>query len=157
MTGDNRGIGAEKEKKRSTSALWARLFKAPSARSYLDANREDLGLPSFSAHINLLCQKRVEVPERVIKRAGIERSFGHQLFRGSRNLSRDTVLMLAFGFEADVDMAQSLLLHAGCSRLYPRIQRDSAISYALDRKYTLMETQHLLAELELPLIGGDVR
>ena len=149
-------MSREKEKT-STSALWARLFKAPSARDYLDANNNELGIPAFAEYISSLCAQRGEAAERIIKRAGLERSFGHQLFRGARKPSRDTVLQLAFGFEANVEGTQSLLRHAGHSQLYPRIQRDATISYCIVRGYTLMETQLTLLELSLPVIGGSVK
>lgn len=114
-------------------------------------------LQSFSEYITKLCKNQGQVPERIIKRANIERSFGHQLFKGTRKPSRDTVLQLAFGFDADVDTAQELLKHAGMSALYPRIKRDAAIIYCLHNHFTIVETQSVLNELELPLIGGSSR
>ncbi|NLI52890.1 MAG: hypothetical protein GX417_01040 [Clostridiales bacterium] len=141
--------------KASTSVLWTNLFKSASAKTYLENNGEELGLPTFAEYITGCCRERGEVPERVIKRAGIERAFGHQIFRGIRNPSRDSVLQLAFGFEADVEQTQLLLRHAGHCALYPRIKRDATISYCLKNGYSLIETQQTLSELALPLIGGD--
>lgn len=141
--------------KATTSTLWASLFKATSVQTYIKNNRGDLGLPGFAEYVSLLCRERDEVPERVIKRAGIERTFGHQIFRGVRKPSRDTVLQLAFGFGADVEQAQALLLHAGQCALYPRIKRDATICYCLKNRYSLIETQQTLADLALPLLGGD--
>ncbi len=140
--------------KTSTSSLWAQLFKAKSVRSYMDGNAGSLDLPTFSSYITGLCRQKGEVPEHIIRRAGLERSFGHQLFRGARNPSRDTVLQLAFGFSATVEETQELLLHAGQSQLYPRVRRDAAIGYCLKNGYGLVETQCMLSELGLPAIGG---
>jgi len=148
---------ASGKEKATTSTLWASLFKATSVQTYIDENDEYLELPAFHAYISQLCRERGEVPERVIKRAGIERAYGHQIFRGSRRPSRDTVLQLAFGFEADVEQAQALLRHAGHCALYPRIKRDATICYCLKKKYSLIETQQTLADLALPAIGGDKR
>lgn len=147
----------EKEPLKTTSTLWASLFKASSVQTYLENNDAELGLPTFAQYISSLCQERGEVPERIIKRAGIERAFGHQIFRGARNPSRDTVLQLAFGFEADIEQAQSLLRHAGHCGLYPRIKRDATVCYCLKNGYSLMETQHMLTDLELPMIGGAAK
>ena len=107
-----------------TSVLWDQLFKAPSIEQFFGKNKAALDLPPFCAYIRSLCEKRGEVPERVIKRANIERCFGHQIFRGDRRPSRDTVLQLAFGFESEMAQAQSLLKHAGYSALYPRVRRE---------------------------------
>jgi hypothetical protein len=104
-----------------TSVLWSHLFEAPSAETFIEENAENLNARPFHEYITLLCKQRGEVPERVIRRAGIERSFGHQLFHGARRPSRDTVLLLAFGFGADVELAQTLLKYARCSALYPRV------------------------------------
>lgn len=70
---------------------------------------------------------RVGTPR--IKKANIERSFGYAIFPDDRNPSRDTVLQLVFGFDADVELAQSLLRDARHSPLYSRVPRYTAISY----------------------------
>jgi hypothetical protein len=80
-----------------TSTLFRRIFKAADLRSYLDENEKSLVAPTFTESLELLCQEQNMVREHVICRAGIERGFGHQLFRGSRKPSRDNVLRLAFG------------------------------------------------------------
>lgn len=141
----------------STSALWTNLFRAPSVKTYFQNNNEDLGLPTFSEYISSLCRERNEVPERIIKRAWIERAFGHQIFRGVRNPSRDTVLQLAFGFEADIEQAQSLLRYAGHCALYPRIKRDATICYCLKHGCSITETQQMLESFGLPMIGSTVK
>jgi len=137
-----------------TDALWNQLFKAPSLEHFIGKNEEAIGLAPFHVFITELCENRGEVPERIIKRGDVERSFGHQLFRGSRKPSRDTVIQLAFGFCADIELTQSLLKHAGHSPLYPKVKRDVAISYCIFHRFSLLETQSVLMELGLPLIGG---
>lgn len=139
-----------------TSKLWDQLFKAPSLDAYLGENEADI-LPPFFEYIDTLCRQRGEKPAGVIQRAGIERSFGYQVFRGDRKPSRDTVLLLAFGFKADVEMAQSLLKHAGYGPLYPRVRRDVVVAYSLQNGISLADTQDALAELGLPTIGAMPR
>lgn len=137
-----------------TSALFRNIFKTSNIREFIAQNSEEMRLPAFSEYISELCKVRSEVPERVIKRANIERSFGHQLFKGTKNPSRDTVLQLAFGFEADVDTTQELLKYARVSALYPRVKRDAAIIYCLHHRFSVVETQNILHDMKLPLIGG---
>lgn len=140
-----------------TSALWEQIFKASSVNEIYSQRDNETAMPSFSEYISSLCKQRGEVPERIIKKAHIERTFGHAIFRGDRNPSRNTVLQFAFGFDADVDLAQSLLKHAGHSALYPRVPRDAVISYCLYHHMSFMDTQHILFELNLPLMGGAVK
>lgn len=148
----------ENPPKISTSKFFRLLFKAPNLEQFIKNNAGEMQLPSFSEYITQLCKKQEVVAERIIKRANIERSFGHQIFKGSRNPSRDTVLQLAFGFEADVDTAQELLKHARMSALYPRMKRDAAILYCLHHQFTVMETQQVLHEMGLPLLGnGEIK
>lgn len=145
----------EQNNQTRTSTLFRFLFRAPNLEQFMKKNAEEMQLQSFSEYITELCKKQGEIPEHIIKRANIERSFGHQIFRGSRNPSRDTVLQLAFGFNADVNMAQNFLRYAGMSALYPRLKRDAAIIYCLHNHFTIVEAQRVLHEMGLPLIGGD--
>ena len=109
---------------------------------------------SFAEYLRLWCKRQGLVPEQVIRRANLEKSFGHQLFSGKRNPSRDTVLQLAFALEADVAQTQELLRVARKSTLYPRIKRDTVIIYCLHNHVSLVDTEIILEELGLPILGG---
>ena len=134
--------------------MWARLFHAPAIDQYLAECGPSCELPAFSDYITELCRARGERPEQVIRRGNLERSFGHRLFSGMRNPSRDTVLQLAFGFELTTDGAQQLLKVAKVSPLHPKVKRDAVIAWCLHRRRSLVETQQLLHENGFPLIGG---
>lgn len=134
-----------------TSKLFDRLLKVSNLDQFMKNNADEMQLMSFSEYITELCKEQGEVPEHIIKRGNIERSYGHQLFRGTRKPSRDTVLQLAFGFDAGVGTAQELLKHARMSALYPRVKRDVAIIYCLHNHFTIVETQSILYEMQLPL------
>ena len=137
-----------------TEALWKRLMESSEISAYLTENETEFAMPAFSAFITALCRQRGEVAEHVIRRAGIERSFGHQLFSGKRKPSRDTALLLAFGFEADIDLTQTLLRLAQCPPLYPRDPRDSVIIYSLFHHHTVMQAQCLLVDIGLRPLGA---
>lgn len=85
-----------------------RLFKSPNLEGFLDDNADAMQAPPFHAYISELCQVMDQVPERVIKQSSIERTYGHQLFNGTRKPSRDKVIQFAFGFGLDVDGTQKL-------------------------------------------------
>ena len=149
--------GGNKADKLSTEELLALLFKTSSLAQFLDGNASHLSLPSFHEYIASLCAARKEVPEHVIQRAGLEKSFGHQLFSGRRTPSRDTVLQLAFGFSLTIAETQELLKVAGKSPLYPRVKRDSAIIYCLYHAVSLVDAQIILSDLDLPALGEGRR
>jgi len=142
------------ESKLRTSTLFRRLKQSPDMTTFLRANEKSLSAAPFCEHISAAARRRGEAPERIIARAGIERSFGHQLFNGTRSPSRDKVVQLAFGFGMDPDEAQLLLRAAGKSALYPRIPRDAAIIFCLERRVSVIEAQSLLEELGMTLLGG---
>lgn len=147
------GDGWDRKKRTSTTSFLSCLLKAPDLEQFIKSNADEMKMLSFCEYITQLCKECGEVPEHIIKRANIERSYGHQIFRGTRNPSRDTVLQLAFGFEADVDEAQELLKYAGKNALYPRVMRDAALMYCLHGRFTIVETQRVLQEMGLPLLG----
>lgn len=138
-----------------TSTLLRRILKASNLHSFLEQNEGALALPSFPEYLDSLCRERNLVREHVIIRAGIDRGFGHQLFRGVRQPSRDNILRLAFGFGLDVEETQQLLLIARRSQLYPRFPRDAAIIYGLSHHNSIIEMQTSLNEQGLTMLGGE--
>ena len=147
---------AENTSKLTTQELWAKLFEAPTIDSFfLDA--EGSALPAFADYITDLAETKGARPEAIIRRSNLESSFGHRLFSGTRNPSRDTVLQLAFGFGLTSDETQLLMKVARVTALHPKVRRDAVIAYGLHHQLSLIETQQLLHDAGLPLIGGVKR
>ena len=130
------------------------LFMESSLDHLMTMDTDEMLLPTFAEYITQMAKKSGEAPERIINRANLDKSYGHQLFRGIRNPSRDTVLMLAFGFKADFTRAQALLKVARKTPLHPKVKRDMVIIFCLQHGYSIVETQIALSEYGLPLIGG---
>ena len=145
---------SEQSEHPSTRQLWAQLFQSESVDVFFTLNSDISELPCFSDYITILCQNRNEKPERVIKRTNMERSYGHRLFSGTRQPSRDTVLQFALALELNVDETQQLLKVARATPLHPKVKRDAVIAYCLHRGKTLTEAQLLLYEHHLPQLGG---
>lgn len=137
-----------------TSTLLRKICASKDMKGLLARHRSDFALPPFHVYLNRLCDARGLVPEQVILRAAIHRTYGHQLFNGIRKPSRDKALQLALGLALGVEEAQTLLKMARAAALYPRIERDAAILYALNKRLSVLETQSLLGELGLTLLGG---
>ncbi len=138
----------------STDELLALLFKERNLEAFLQRNESAYLMPSFSDYLNAWCRRNLAYPEQVIRRTNLEKSYGHQLFTGKRNPSRDTVLQLAFAMKADLAQAQEMLRIARRSVLYPRIKRDAVIIYCLHNHLSLEDTQSVLQDLGLPQLGG---
>lgn len=140
--------------KDTTSTMLRRLMKTSDIKRFIEQNDDRLTAPSFTEYLADCCKKSGMLPDHIIKRTDIDRTYGHQLFNGTRAPSRDKVLQLAFGFGFGVEDTQRLLRAARKSELYPKLRRDAAIIFCLNRKKTVMETQDILDELGLPLLGG---
>jgi len=111
----------------------------------------------FHTYLQDQCTLRGVSAAKVIDKSRIERTFGHHIFSGRKNPSRDKVLQLAFGFEMNYEGAQELLKMARKSALYPKIMRDAVVIQGLERGLTLNQVQAALAELSLPIIGKEGR
>ena len=89
--------------------------------------------------------------------SGLSKSYIYQIFEGKRKAGRDVMMRIAFGMRLSVEETQRLLTLSGTSVLYPKVRRDAAIIYALDKKSTLIEAELLLEELDENPMYGEKR
>lgn len=144
---------SDSKRKVHTSTLLRRLFKTRSLSSYVKRNEASMVNESFSDYLQEMLSEKGVVAEQVINSSGIERTYGHQLFNGTRKPSRDKVLQLAVGFGLSYDETQKLLKMADKSVLYPKVKRDAAVIFALKNGYTILQLQQLLFDEKLTLLG----
>lgn len=135
--------------------VWIGYHAYPQPKIDVYETSSELTSPELCDYITALCEKRGEPHERVVKRAGLDRVYGHQIFCGLRQPTRDKVIQLAFGFQMHAEEAQALLKIAHKSALYPRVERDAAILFCLHRGMSIIDTQEMLSELNLPTLGGN--
>jgi len=141
----------------STSTLLQRLFKTSNISGFIKRYGGQMKKIPFKTYLNNLCVEKSAVAEHVIKKSGIERTYGHQIFNGTRRPSRDKVIQLAMGFELNYAEAQELLRAARKSPLYPKVERDAVVIYALNKGLSEANVQVTLKELSLPLLGKEDR
>ncbi len=146
---------AEPKKEERTSSLLRRLFNTSDLEEFMANNAGEMEIPPFHVYITDLCRSQGWIPEQIIRLSAIERSYGHQLFNGTRKPSRDKVIQLAFGLGLDLDSTQKLLQIAQKNPLYPKIKRDAAIIFCINNQKDILETQSVLLNLGLTLLGGE--
>lgn len=139
----------------NTSTLMKRIFKANDLDAFMQNHENNMQPADFCTMLEELCESKGLPAARVIERAQIERTYGHQLFNGTRRPSRDKVLQLAIGLGLSVDETQKLLRAAGKSQLYPRLKRDAVILFALQHEYSMLTVQDTLTHYGLTLLGGQ--
>ncbi len=112
--------------------------------------------PAFHEYIEKLCRQTGDSRGQVIARSGIDRTYGYQLFNGTRRPSREKAVQLAFGFRLDLEQTQLLLRAAGKNPLEPRFKRDAAIIYCIVHRLSLNEAKKLFDRHGVdPPIGGE--
>ena len=103
----------------------------------------------FETFLNQLCAQAGKKRWQVIARAGIDRTYGYQLFNGTRRPSRDKVIQLAFGMELDLARTQELLRAAEKNDLDKRRKRDAVFLFCIGKRMDVFEAQTLLEKLNL--------
>jgi transcriptional regulator with XRE-family HTH domain len=142
------------KKRITTSNMLSRILKTNNIVSLIKNNDNNMETRTFAGYLQDLCKEKGVVQEHIILRSDIERTYGHQIFRGLHAPSRDKVIQLAFGFGLNVEETQTLLCRSRHSALYPKLKRDAVIIFCLNKQKTILEAQELLYELELTILGG---
>ena len=75
-----------------TNALLKQIVGSKNFRDVLDGNKDAFEERSISEYLRKLCEERGMVSEQVIKKAQIDRTYGHQIFNGTRIPSRDKLI-----------------------------------------------------------------
>lgn len=139
--------------RKTTDELLQEIQNEKSFERFMSRNEGNFETKKFTEYLNDLCRKKELIPEQVIKAAQIDRTYGHQLFNGTRRPSRDKVIQLAIAFELSVDDTQELLRVAGRNELYPRIRRDAAIIFGLSKHMEMQQMQEFLASLDISILS----
>lgn len=139
---------------KKTGELLEEIMQEKLFERFVERNEKQLVTKEFTDYLNELCRKKELIPEHVIKEAQIDRTYGHQLFNGTRRPSRDKVIQLAFAFGLSVDETQEFLRVAGRNELYPRIKRDAALIFGLSKHMNMQEMQEMLDSLDISILGA---
>lgn len=132
---------------KSTRSL-ERAIHNSSNPSLLDG--EDFSLPALSDYLQDQLRQRGVPLKDVIRRCNLDRSYGYQLFNGTRRPTRDVLMTLSLELGLREQDAQRLLQLAGRAPLYVRCRRDAAVFYGLSHHLSSAEVHDLLLELGEP-------
>lgn len=125
-----------------TEELLKELLSAPALVAFAAEHR--LEARTLSDYLQQLLDEKGLERVSVVRKAGLNETFGYQIFMGSRNASRNKVLQLAFAMDLSLKEANRLLQAAGVNELYCKDRRDAIIIFCLDRGYTLQKTDEEL-------------
>ena len=108
---------------------------------------EEFSPPGLTDYLGgLLCRYGVSVKD-IIRRCNLERSYGYQLFNGTRRPTRDVLMVLSLELGLSTEEARRLFEIAGRPPLYARRRRDAAVLYGLSHGLSPADVHELLLEL----------
>ncbi len=110
-------------------------------------NEEDFSLPELSEYLRELLRRQGVPLKDMIRRCNLDRSYGYQLFNGTRRPTRNTLMIFSLELGLRDREVQRLLQLAGRTPLYARCRRDAAVLYGLSHQLSPAEVHELLLEL----------
>ena len=130
--------------KKSTDELMDELLKANNIGDYLKENSRYMVSDELSTYLNNIMAKKGLVKTDVIKKTEFSEVMGYQIFAGTRQPSRDSLICICVAMEMDLEEIQTILKIAGFAALYPKAKRDSIIILGLNENKTVPEINETL-------------
>ena len=129
---------------KSTEELINELQKADDFFEFAKENEMELESISLTEQLEQFLEKYQKPKKDVIKDAGLDTTYGYQIFDGRKKPRRDKLLQLAFGFPLTIEETNQLFRAAGMSSLYVRCKRDTICMYCLQQGMMIDECNELL-------------
>lgn len=136
-----------------TEELLDELLASPSAVSFTAKHR--IKERTLSDYLQFLLEEKGLVRAQVIRAAGLNETFGYQIFTGARKPGRNKVLQLAFAMKLDLREANRLLKASGANELYCKNRRDAIIIFCLEKGYDLRKTDEELYRFKEETIAAS--
>ena len=134
-----------------TEDMLAELVDAPDPRAFI--GRADVGARDLAPYLNQLLEGRGLRRAAVVRAAGLNETFGYQIFTGARRASRDNLLKIAFALGLTLRETNRLLQAGGANGLYCKNRRDAIVIFAITHGYTLQKTEEELYRFGEETIG----
>lgn len=134
-----------------TEDMLAELLDAPDPATFIA--KDEVGERSLSEYLNALLKEKGLKRAAVVRAAGLNETFGYQIFTGARRASRDNLLKIAFALGLSLREANRLLKAGGANELYCKNRRDAIIIFALSHGYSLQATEEELYRFDEPTIS----
>lgn len=138
---------------KTTDELNHEIKVATDIEDYLTKNKKNMLTRSLSEHLNLLLRQKNLSRADVVRGSQLDRTYVYQIFSGEKTPSRDKLIAIAFGLRLSDDETQKMLKLSGNRELYARDERDTLILFSLQQKKTIFETNELLINHSLAVLG----
>ena len=125
-----------------TEELLDELLSSPDPGAFF--SKANPSKRSLSEYLQQLLDEKGLQRSKVVHEAGLNDTFGYQIFKGTRKASRTKVLQLAFALPLNLRETDRLLQAAGANELYCKNKRDAIIIFAVQKGYSLQKTDEEL-------------
>ena len=125
-----------------TEELLEELRSSPDPAKF--ASKHKITSRTLSEYLQQLLDEKGMSRPRVVEEAGLNSTYGYEVFTGLKNPSREKVLPLAFAMECTLKETNRMLQAAGANELYVKNRRDAIIIFCIEHGYTLMKTNEEL-------------
>ena len=107
-------------------------------------NTADMPHLTFAEYFSSLEKVKRMQKSELIRRSGLERTYGYQLLRGTRNPRRDNAVLLCRTAELDLTETQRLLEVTNLGILYSRNRRDAILIFCFNQNLPVSDMEELL-------------
>lgn len=121
-----------------TDELLGELLASPDPVKF--ARKHHITQRSLPHYLQQLLDEKGLKRAEVVRSAGLDATYGYQIFMGQRKPTRDKVLQLIFALKCTLQEANRVLQAAGHNELYCKNRRDAIIIFCLDHGCSLQET-----------------
>ncbi|MBQ5823341.1 MAG: hypothetical protein IIW48_00875 [Clostridia bacterium] len=129
---------------KSTDELMDELMKAANIGDYLKVNSEHMISDELPTYLSNILKKKGLVKSAVIKKSELSEVMGYQIFSGTRNPSRDSLISVCVAMVLGIEETQELLKVAQFAPLYPKNKRDSIIINGIANRKSVAEINESL-------------
>lgn len=139
---------------KTTKELIESMQSSKDYQSYLLNHKDEINSSRMKidrALSVILAEKGLKKAD-VIRKSGLDRYYAYQIFNGTKNPTRDKVVMLCISADMTFDEIQNLLKITGYAILYAKDRRDNVIIYGIENKKNVGDINTTLYELGLTLL-----
>ena len=135
----------------TTLTLMKNCKSTKKLKCFLDKYEDEFIDKPLHVYLKPLAIEKDVTMAQIAARSGLG-DYIYKIWSGSRQPARNAVISIAFGMGLSPEETSQLLRTAGFARLDPRRRRDSALIFALEKKYGVIEANELLNEIGEPTL-----
>lgn len=125
------------------------IHNSETLEMWIDEN--EIGKGRFCDYLSKLCKEKNIGISSLEKKVALSRAYIYALLNGTKNPTKEAVIKIALGIEADVDTLNLLLKLSGNKELYPKREEDAVIAFGIQNQWSVYQIDELLKKRNLKI------